>query len=376
MLKNATTLRGAEKVKQAVEQWIEENQPQQHDKFFTQRELAKMLNVDPMTAHKALNELTAAGMLYRRRGKGSFIGPDPKIIKKLKICLVSHKSNLDNPRSNPNNWHMIRKINNGILNSLENNENFSTIIITPGDNSQANIDLLSKYDAIFFYSNNEYSSLIAELIKRKAMVIINKPDPQCQFKCVKISYPIAEDAKTAIHYLLDCGYKKIAYIGSDIHPSGAQKMAGYKKALTEYGITVNNELIVNLRLRQNEGAKGAEELFNRKVEFDAIFIDTDLKAIGVIEYLTRIGINVPSDIGVMGFDGLEHYTGAPLYLTSIQPASEETLTNVIDFIRNDTTGLRDYEFPVALGKVIKNQTTRSIMNDKKQCVRTKPHVPV
>jgi DNA-binding LacI/PurR family transcriptional regulator len=351
-----TTLRGTEKVKHAVHQWIKVNKPRQNDKFLSQRELARLLQVDPMTAHKALNELTSEGILYRIKGKGSFIGKNPTINKGLKLAFVMPGSHLEIPQNNPDNWHMVQRTSASIMHTLKNNDSFSTIVITPGKSNANDITRLSKYDAVLFAGYGEYPQLIEKLIKHGTTVIINSATYKCPFDCIKISPPLTQDVKTGISYLIERGYKRIAYIGSS-STEGDLKFSGYRQALDEYGLEFDEQLAIRSINHQDEGVKGAALLVNRKIEFDAIFVDTDLKAVGVIEYLTQAGLKVPKDIGVMGFDGLDQCIGAPLYLTSIKPAHDALIKTAVDFIRTKNQESFD-NIPLIPGEVIKNRTTK------------------
>jgi DNA-binding LacI/PurR family transcriptional regulator len=351
-----TTLRGAEKVKHAVHQWIKTNKPRQNDKFLSQRELARLLQVDPMTAHKALNELTGEGILYRIKGKGSFIGPDPAIHQGLRLAFVMPGSHLEEPENNPDNWHIVQRISASIMHTLKNNDSFSTMVIKPGKSNANDITRLGKYDVVLFSGYIEYSKLIEKLIKHGTAVIISSATDQCHFSCIKIIQPLKQDVKTGVSYLIERGYRRISYIGSTSN-EGNLKFSGYRQALEEYGIEFDEQLAVRGISHQHEGAKGAALLVNRKVKFDAIFVDTDLKAVGAIEYLAQTGLKVPEDIGVMGFDGLDQCTGAPLYLTTVKPAHDEVIKSAIDFIRSKEKPSL-YKMPLISGEVIRNRTTK------------------
>jgi len=355
--RTVTTLRGAEKVKHAVHQWIKVNKPRQNDKFLSQRELARLLQVDPMTAHKALNELTGEGILYRIKGKGSFIGQVPTINKGLKLAFVMSGSHLEDPKNNPDSWHIVQRNNIAIIRALKENDSFSTIIIKPGNSSPRDITRLSKYDAVLFSGPAEFNQLIQKLINNDTTVIINGVSEECDLNCIKIHYSRVQGVNIGVSYLIERGYKKIAYIGSSEHDNSL-KQVGYQQALKDYGLKLDEQLIVNNINHQNEGIKGAAILINRKVEFDAIFVDSDLKAVGVIEYLNQTGLKVPEDIGVMGFDGIEQCTGAPLYLTSVESESEQNIAIAVEFIRKNGNAIQVFDILPEPSKVIKNRTTK------------------
>ncbi len=357
-LETATTLRGTEKVKKAVHQWIKANKPRPGEKFHSQNQLARMLHVDPMTAHKALTELAGEKVIYRIKGKGSFIGPDPSLKLGLRLAFVTPGANFENPKINPNCWHIIQRINTFMLQGLKENDSFSTLIVAPGSSNARDIKRLSSYDAVFFSGYEEFSSLIEKLIKHDTTVVIDGISGECDFDCIKIFRYLEQDVKTGVSYLIERGYKNIAYIGaSTSFRHGKLKLSGYQEALKDYGMKFNEQLVFEGINNHNEGSRGAAMLVNRKVKFDAVFVDTDLKAIGVIEYLTLNGIKIPENVGVMGFDGVDQCIGPPLYLTSIK-LTDNAIATAINFIRKNGRTGKVFNVPQKPRRIIENRTTK------------------
>ena len=99
---------------------------------------------------------------------------------------------------------------------------------------------------------------------------------------------------------------------------------GYRMALKDFGIPVDEELIFRGFSLQKDGTRAASILMARGMPCDAVFADTDLLALGMIEHFRTKGIKIPEDIGIMGYHGLEVATAQPPYLTSVSiPRSEE-----------------------------------------------------
>ena len=111
-------LKGAAKVKNEVRNWIRQHRPSPGDRFMSQRELARLLDVDPMTAHKALSELTDEGVLYRVQGKGSFIGNAPREIHALNLAMALARPDLDNPVTNSNCWPIVQRVITAVMQSV------------------------------------------------------------------------------------------------------------------------------------------------------------------------------------------------------------------------------------------------------------------
>ncbi|MHB9139434.1 MAG: winged helix-turn-helix domain-containing protein, partial [Victivallaceae bacterium] len=145
LIENEIALKGAEKVKHEVRNWIRQNRPRPGDRFMSQRELAKLLDVDPMTAHKALSELTDEGILYRLQGKGSFIGNFPREIHTLNLAMAVARPNLDSPVTNSNYWHIVQRVITGVMQSLKDHDTFSTAIIPPQDDPRRTEERLQSY---------------------------------------------------------------------------------------------------------------------------------------------------------------------------------------------------------------------------------------
>jgi GntR family transcriptional regulator, arabinose operon transcriptional repressor len=356
LAKKNIVLRGSGKVKEAVLDWIKTNNPKSGDPFMSQRTLAKLLNVDPMTAHKALSELTQQGVLYRVKGRGSFIGHAQKALNSLNIALVVNRPNLQSSVHNANHWHIVQRVSSGIMQSLKDNDVYSTVVIPLDTKPQIAEDRLLRYDAIYFIGCVEFASLIDQLLKsKKKQVVIIGPDIETKTPCLKLTMGLAESVYKGISFLAKNGYRRIAYIGSE---QSYNKFEGYKKALADYGLPLVEENIVLNITKQNEGARGASILLGRGLDCDAIFVDTDLKAVGVIEYLTKQGIKVPEDIGVMGFDGMEMFSNAPPYLTSVKTCQKEIIRQSLEFLREKgSKEVVDHNIE-CVGTVVPNKTVK------------------
>ena len=118
-------------------------------------------------------------------------------------------------------------------------------------------------------------------------------------------------AYNATSHLIQCGYQRIAHIGSsDSWSIGHERFQGYKAALRDHGRNLNENLIhiCNFNNKEEgaeEGYKASKRLFALKTPPDAIFSVTDDIAIGVYDYAKEHGINIPNDLGIVGFSNSE-----------------------------------------------------------------------
>ena len=108
----------------------------------------------------------------------------------------------------------------------------------------------------------------------------------------------------ATKYLLDKGLKNIAFVGvnKDVANAWGERFIGYEKALSEAGLSINEELVYFNNLKVKSGYKAAEQFVKAKAKVDGIICASDEIAMGVINGLRENGINTPSDVSVIGFN--------------------------------------------------------------------------
>jgi len=114
-----------------------------------------------------------------------------------------------------------------------------------------------------------------------------------------------ESGKMAGNHLVTLGYKKLGFIQSgDVFNIPEQdRLKGFSQVITENGLkkerlyTVGNNRITG-------GEKAGELWLEDKERPEAVFCSNDLLAMGFIQYLVKLGISPPHDIGVLGHDDI------------------------------------------------------------------------
>lgn len=110
----------------------------------------------------------------------------------------------------------------------------------------------------------------------------------------------------AVTYLINCGHEKIAMIrGLAGETVREHRYIGYQKALHDSGLSLKKEWIVESELTLEGGGRAMAELLAQENLPTAVFCSTDSLAIGAMNYLADNGYQVPEDISVFGFDGIE-----------------------------------------------------------------------
>lgn len=118
----------------------------------------------------------------------------------------------------------------------------------------------------------------------------------------EVSYVAADDrdgARQMASYLRSRGHRTIGIITGPLDtPGGVDRLAGYREVLGE----TDPALIVTGDYTQAGGEAAMERLLRQAPDLDAVFVCSDLMAVGAIAVLHRAGKRVPQDIAVGGFD--------------------------------------------------------------------------
>jgi DNA-binding LacI/PurR family transcriptional regulator len=122
--------------------------------------------------------------------------------------------------------------------------------------------------------------------------------------------------RLAGEHLLARGRRTIAFLGqADSHyPEFQMRHAGLCKAIETAGLTADPELVIDAISAEESGHAAAQKLLSRGKKFDAIFAASDLIAIGAMRALAEVGLSVPRDVAVVGFDDIPaaSFTAPPL----------------------------------------------------------------
>ncbi len=120
------------------------------------------------------------------------------------------------------------------------------------------------------------------------------------------------ESRKMVEYLLSTGRRRIAIICADPEDEsiGALRLAGYREALEANGIPWDEELVLrpekyDCTYTIQNGYDCVKLFFSRERRADAVFAISDTAALGALRALHDLGLRVPEDVALAGFDGLE-----------------------------------------------------------------------
>lgn len=137
------------------------------------------------------------------------------------------------------------------------------------------------------------------------LVVVDLEDDLKRFDSVVLNNE--ELAYKAIMKFIEKGHKKIAIVSG--YPNATttiERVAGYKKALRENGITVNNDYIFLGKHLEIRGHELMEKIMNMPDDIrpTAVFFAGNLVMIGALMYLKENNISVPEEISIIGMENL------------------------------------------------------------------------
>ena len=166
---------------------------------------------------------------------------------------------------------------------------------------------------------------LVELIRGAGLpcVCIERPaSPRFGFPAV--TYDDAAGAHTATKHLLDAGHRRIAHlVGDERYATAVARLAGYRRGLAEAGIAIDHALIGGGEWSTTLAAAETRRLLALLDPPTAIFAASDDMAMGVFDAARELGVTVPDDLAIVGFDDIALARDLTLPLSTVRIPLEE-----------------------------------------------------
>ncbi|AWH88844.1 LacI family DNA-binding transcriptional regulator [Limnobaculum parvum] len=193
-------------------------------------------------------------------------------------------------------------------------------------------------DAVIIYPRFLTIDVMDDIIEqyKQPIMVVNRRLRKNQSQCICCDHKGA--SFNATKHLIEQGHRDIAFItGSLDSPTAIERLSGYKEALNQHHIEVQDKLIIKGKWTPASGAAAIESLLNNKVTFSAVLASNDDMAIGVIKKLTEVGIAIPTDVSIIGFDNIPT---AP-YLTPSLSSVKDPVSNMVSEVINRLISMLD-----------------------------------
>lgn len=159
-------------------------------------------------------------------------------------------------------------------------------------------------DAIVLHSEYSSDDELAHWAEQiPGLVLINRRVPALADRCIWLDNVAGGRAIT--EHLLDLGHRHFACVSSVYQNRDPDlRIAGARQALAARGLALPDTAIVRAGANLRGGAEAVRELVGRGSAFTALLCYNDLMAVGAMNALQDLGVAVPRQLSVVGFDDL------------------------------------------------------------------------
>ena len=291
-------------------------------KKITINDVAQLSGVSKKTVSRVINKGPGVGKKTREKIE--------KVMKKLNYFpdpqargLATQKSFLlglvyDNPNSS-----YVAELQQGILDHCR-NEGFE-LVVHPCDRKSINLvgELTSfigrlKLDGVIILPPLSANTELVVLIEKSGC------------RCIRILPAALENSESVVQsndccgvekaaeLLIDLGHKEIGFIHGPIDSQSAiERYKGFEKTLLHRGLALPEQFVVMGDYTFESGVTCAELLLSKKPRPTAIFASNDEMALGVLYTAANLGIKIPENLSVIGFDDEPHASKIYPSLTTV-----------------------------------------------------------
>ena len=151
----------------------------------------------------------------------------------------------------------------------------------------------------------ESSHLLPALEREIPILLLDRPleDLNGKVSCVLIDNRGA--ARMAVRRLLDAGHRKIGIVvGPQEFYTAEMRLRGYREALEEYGVPVDQRFIARGGLSVEGGYRQVRRLLKENQDMTAVFVTNYEMTLGALIALNKHGVQIPQELSIVGFDNI------------------------------------------------------------------------
>ena len=298
----------------------------ENDKLPTEQEIGEIFSVSRHTVRQSIVELEKEGYIYREKSKGAYakeLNKSKKTHSKLVIVITTYISEYIFP-------HLIK----GIQKEL-NDKGYDILLLNTNNEKDKEREQLKKLvdddvagaiiEPTASALGNSNEDLYKEIDKNNIpYLMIN-----ATYNKESQSYVIIDDEKGAYdlcNYLISLGHRKISGIFKEDDLQGLERKNGYLKALEENKIEIDSTIIGNFKTYEEDFYvyAFAKNVLSRDNRPSAIICYNDKTAIKVIKVAKELGLKIPEDLSIVGYDNDETISEILDYgITTINHPKEE-----------------------------------------------------
>ncbi len=290
------------------------------------RDVAKAAGVAPITVSRVINNSGSVNAVTRDRVQKAIeeLHYVPNTLAKSLRSKQSHTlalilSDITNPF-----WPTVAR---GVEDAAA-EKGFQTILCNTDEDpakeaTYLNLLLQRRVDGIIIAPTTNDKTRLASLARQQVpCVLIDRR--VAGFKADVVYGDSREGARLLVEHLLNLGHERIALInGPSAISSAEDREAGYRAALRQHHISVDETLILRGDFKQDSGCQLTRHIVQFIPRPTAIFAANNFMAIGALQALREAGLRIPDDMALVCMDDIPYVSAIDPFLTvAAQPAYE------------------------------------------------------
>ncbi len=308
----------AAKAENFIRKLISEKLSNGEENLPSEWELAGKLGISRSSVHQALEVLVREKLLYKIPGKGTFISHlqgGGRMMEGKKIGVILPNVHIFEQGAEAF-WFNFHDIFEGIAAEADVYGSQAQICVCRPDMSEGQtLDWLhsnfikNSFDAMAVINCSGYERLIAEASKANIPAAGWHLESALHDRVFVDYFPAMHEAVTC---LLNSGRERIVFLGrTSTHCGAGDKTRGYLKALEDFGLVPDEEMIVNIDDYAGYTFSAVSSIIRSGREIEAVVASNDIMAMDAICALRENGISVPDEVAVTGSDdmpGVEEFS--------------------------------------------------------------------
>lgn len=330
----------------------------------TLKDIAEKVGVTESTVSRVLNGIPKASKETREEifQVAAELGYKPNQIARSLVTKKTHTIGLI--ISDLSNTYFAR-VASGIE-KVASNYDYSLIISTTGGQEKEELKYINllkekQVDGLLFASGRMPEICKKLLRETEIPTVVVAREVEEEFPSVHIDN--VKESYRAVKYLINSGHKKIAMISGAANDkeSGLYRIQGYKQALSDNNLEVQENLIVEGDFKLQSGIEAMEEILKKDSSITAVFAASDEMGVGAIKAIKKAGLKVPEDISVVGFDNNIISLASDPELSTISQPEEELGWRSMEMLYKVMTGANLKQKKIYLPcELIKRSSVREI----------------
>jgi len=330
------------------------------DRIESEYELAERLGVHRFTVNKAVSTLVREGLLYRVKGRGTFVTEKLLHEKAGSGCIgVLFTSTMETLFAS---W-----FNSQVLSGVRSATAKDVLLFGGGPHSKGRgpefdkvaWDKVEGVVLLEIFSREYLRDVIARGVP---LVVVDYEDPELDVDCVVLDN--LDAGRIMTRHLVELGHRRIAHIGEGAgvelpDPAWQDRRRGWEEVLREAGLERRDEYFVPLKYRwASDRNEEIAALFRLDEPPTAVTCADDELAFTTMRIAAKMGLEIPGDFSIVGFGGSDASELTTPTLTTVRASYHQMGRVAMDLLqkRIDSPGSRRSSPRIPVELIVRDST--------------------